>query len=230
MNLASVLRICALMAMVSAWVPKSASLSNPFRRFATLSPGHDEVTQHIQAMPTWTKSMGLVTAGIIAAGVLLDGHAPEEYANHYTPHKQRLIPVAHADSTGKMSTKLTARKRYLPRIKDGVEKFNLITTDKAVADAFLKGSADGSKTKPGSENFIRAMSLFGASLRVGETPDKVSREADTIVASFSKELQKVAAQSKITKESVAPARELLREYIAFAEKHVASPIDHYEVQ
>ncbi len=230
MKLTLVLHVCALMAVISAWVPKSASLSKPYRRFATLSPGHDEVTQHIQAVPTWTKSVGLVTAGIITAGVLLDGHAPEVYAHHYAPHQQRLVPVAHADSTGKMSTKLTARKRYLPRIKDGVEKFNLITTDKAVADAFLKGSTDGGNTKPGSEKFIRAMSLFGASLRVGETPDKVSREADVIVAAFSKELQKVAAQSKISKESVAPARELLREYIAFAEKHVASPIDHYEVQ
>ena len=132
---------------------------------------------------------------------------------------------AHADSTGKMSTKLTARKRYIPRIADGVKKFNALLKDQAVADEFFKGAGD---KKPGVDNLIRAMNLFGASLRVGETPDKISREAEQITAAFRSEIAK--AQSNPTKETLAPAAAKLREYIAFAEQHSVSPIDHYEVE
>ena len=131
---------------------------------------------------------------------------------------------AHADSTGKMSTKLTARKRYLPRIKEGVSKFNALSTDKAVADEFFNGSGD---KKPGVDNFTRAMSLYGASLRVGETPDKISREAEQLTADFTKQVMK--AKANPTKEALAPAAAKLKEYIAFAETHSVTPIDHYQV-
>ena len=57
-------------------------------------------------------------------------------------HRFLFIEAAHADSTGKMSTKLTARKRYLPRIKEGVSKFNALSSDKAISEEFFKGSRD----------------------------------------------------------------------------------------
>ena len=143
----------------------------------------------------------------------------------WDPKSISLVKAAHADSTGKMSTKLTARKRYLPRIKEGVSKFNLLSTDKSVVDEFFRGSGD---KKPGVENLTRAMSLYGASLRVGETPDKISREAEKLTEDFTKLVMK--AKANPSKEALAPAAAKLREYISFAETHSVSPIDHYEVE
>lgn len=165
----------------------------------------------------------LFLASVIGAGVLVDLIAGTPYAYNSVP---RGVPVVHADSTGKLSTKLTARKRYLPRIAEGVKQFNaLLRGDDTAVATFLLGE------KPGYEGFVRAMNLFGASLRVGETPDKVSREAEKIVAAFNKEMIKAASSKNApNKDDLREAASLLKSYINFAEQHVASPIDHYEVE
>jgi hypothetical protein len=55
-----------------------------------------------------------------------------------------------------MSTKLTAKKRYLPRIKKGVVEFNQLTGSSS--------SAEISKfVNEESTNLVRAMGLFGVS-------------------------------------------------------------------
>jgi len=83
--------------------------------------------------------------------------------------------IVYADSTGKMSTKLTARKRYLPRIISGVREYNNVMDKKSDIEVFKKDELP---------SFIRAMSLYGASLRKGEVPDAVSREAEKITNEF----------------------------------------------
>mmetsp|Transcript_11594 Transcript_11594/g.15958 ORF Transcript_11594/g.15958 Transcript_11594/m.15958 type:complete len:195 (-) Transcript_11594:1408-1992(-) len=87
------------------------------------------------------------------------------------------IQPASADSTGKMSTKLTARKRYLPRIVEGYKLFQALLSNPSVdkIDSFSKDELPGLK---------RAMNLYGASLRKGEVPDEISREAEQLTASF----------------------------------------------
>lgn len=179
--------------------------------------------QDSKEVPVWLRKTGVFLAAALGSGVLVDiVSLKENYAHHSVP---RMVPVAHADSTGKMSTKLTARKRYLPRIADGVNKFNALASDESVASTFLRGD------KPGYEGFVRAMNLFGASLRVGETPDKISREAEDIVAAFNKEIVKIAKSNKpiINKDDLTPAATKLKQYLEFAEQHAASPIDHYQV-
>ena len=83
--------------------------------------------------------------------------------------------IVNADSTGKMSTKLTARKRYLPRIISGVKGYNDVLFKNKDIDLFKKDELP---------SLIRAMSLYGASLRKGEVPDAISREAEKITTEF----------------------------------------------
>jgi len=118
--------------------------------------------------------------------------------------------VAHADSTGKMSTKLTARKRYLPRIVTGASEFDLVakTPNTAESDAFLIG-----KDSKGA-SLVRAMRLYGASLRKGEVPDAISREADELCSSFQLDLERLA--SSRSQENIVQARKSLQRFLEFA--------------
>jgi len=88
---------------------------------------------------------------------------------------------ASADSTGKMSTKLTARKRYLPRVKAGVTEFSKLSLDSASVTTFSTDSV----------SFVRAMDLYGVSMRKGETPDNISRQAKELTENFAKEIKKL---------------------------------------
>lgn len=118
------------------------------------------------------------------------------------------VGAAHADSTGKMSTKLTARKRYLPRITEAVKEFNEMASSPTApsSSAFLaKESADG---------LGRAMNLYGASLRKGEVPDAISREAERLTAVFKTSLE-VAAKSRAPGD-IAAARKDFDAYLVFA--------------
>jgi hypothetical protein len=90
--------------------------------------------------------------------------------------------IANADSTGKMSTKLTARKRYLPRIEAGRQALRNVHSDSDALRQFVT-----------SEDFsalTRAMSLYGASLRKGEVPDSVSRQAEQLTTVFERDCTK----------------------------------------
>lgn len=90
-----------------------------------------------------------------------------------------------------MSTKLTARKRYLPRILKAVPilssfKLNSVTPEESKAyfssDAF--------------SDLIRAMNLYGFSLRQGEAPDDTSRKAEQLTDSFNKVCSTYVKSSK----------------------------------
>ncbi|CAM9803082.1 unnamed protein product [Ectocarpus sp. 6 AP-2014] len=85
-----------------------------------------------------------------------------------------------ADSTGKYSSKATARKRYLPRIVKLVKAFQTLKKDIA------SGSAS-----PKSEFFVdvladsvSAMDLYGSSMKKGETPDSKSRALQQLAQDF----------------------------------------------
>ena len=93
---------------------------------------------------------------LVGQGALLDTNihkscsCPQCFPSSY-------VAPAVADSTGKLSTKLTAKRRYLPRIILGIEKFNALSlSDKIKVDAFINEDLPG---------FGRAMNLYGASLR-----------------------------------------------------------------
>jgi len=116
--------------------------------------------------------------------------------------------IVHADSTGKMSTKLTARKRYLPRIVSGVKEYNNIINNK---------NSDIEKFKKDElPSFIRAMSLYGASLRKGEVPDAISREADKITNEFNECVIKNNNQCV----------NILDEYLKFSKLSISSSNDY----
>ena len=116
--------------------------------------------------------------------------------------------IVHADSTGKMSTKLTARKRYLPRIVSGVKEYNNIINNK---------NSDIEKFKKDElPSFIRAMSLYGASLRKGEVPDAISREAEKITNEFNECVIKNNNQCV----------NILDEYLKFSKLSISSSNDY----
>lgn len=127
----------------------------------------------------------------------------------------QLIKVANADSTGKMSTKLTARKRYLPRVIKGEEQFRALSTtgDKAAVDAFIADELAGMK---------RAMNLYGASLRKGEVPDEISREAEKLTEVFFVSVGKIpgtydktGASTAATKSGFEASGSALQSFISY---------------
>ena len=133
----------------------------------------------------------------------------------YDPSTFALAPasVAQADSTGKFSTKLTARKRYLPRINTGVTEFKALTQTKA-PNAGVATFVD--TTLP---NLERAMSLYGASLRKGETPDDISRNADRLTQVFVKQAGELGVAVKDPSKysaQLAKTTTALEEYLKFA--------------
>lgn len=81
-------------------------------------------------------------------------------------------------STGKYSTKQTAKKRYLPRVRKGVKQF--VELEKALD----KPEAVQAFNQFVDDNLGSALSLFGASTRVGELPDKGSRTVEAEVEDF----------------------------------------------
>jgi hypothetical protein len=78
-----------------------------------------------------------------------------------------------------MSTKLTARKRYLPRIVNAANKLTqlkLNTQSTAEAVTYF--------TSEEYTDLLRAMNLYGFSLRKGEAPDEISRKEEQLTQSF----------------------------------------------
>ena len=157
----------------------------------------------------WLQSIG--TGFVIASMIpMIDSMSSSSVEYHH------FIPEAHADSTGKFSTKLTARKRYYPRIVEGVKQFNSIAT--------LKDNG----INPFSEEeniakFKRALSLYGASLRKGEVPDEISRQAEEKTASFIGELEKLSKSgSKMSDDKIKVLRVALDDYLSFAKLEPSS--------
>eukprot|EP00607_Mallomonas_marina_P001048 CAMPEP_0182427256 /NCGR_PEP_ID=MMETSP1167-20130531/16440_1 /TAXON_ID=2988 /ORGANISM="Mallomonas Sp, Strain CCMP3275" /LENGTH=133 /DNA_ID=CAMNT_0024609375 /DNA_START=241 /DNA_END=642 /DNA_ORIENTATION=+ len=126
--------------------------------------------------------------------------------------------VVHADSTGKMSTKLTAKRRYLPRIAAGVKAFNAAVKDTNLIKTFAE-----TEFPP----FKRAMSLYGASLRKGEVPDAISRKAEDLSDEVEKHVKRLSSISgaAVADELVA-TRIALDEYLTFAKLAVSSDAEY----
>ena len=125
---------------------------------------------------------------------------------------------AYADSTGKMSTKLTARKRYLPRVVAGVSEFKKLAKDLSTStiDTFVKDVSPG---------FVRAMDLYGVSLRKGETPDEVSREAEKLSKDFGTTLNKLSG-SKDSASQYKICYDALEKYLSFAKLSSVDSADY----
>lgn len=119
-------------------------------------------------------------------------------------------PAIHADSTGKFSSKMTAKKRYLPRIQTGVAKFNEMIGSDSGIDAFMtsgEGKSELEKLKGG-------MDLYGQSLRRGEIPDEISRKATTLTNAFVDSMEKLKKNKN--DENRKEARKALDIYLDFA--------------
>ncbi|CAM9523264.1 unnamed protein product [Ectocarpus sp. 4 AP-2014] len=133
---------------------------------------------HAQHQPDQTEArssraqfVGLVSAGV-AAATAASGLAAGDLGLGAAP--------VFADSTGKYSSKATARKRYLPRIVKLVNAFQTLKKD------IPSGSAS-----PKSEFFVdvladsvSAMDLYGSSMKKGETPDSKSRALQQLAQDF----------------------------------------------
>ena len=115
-----------------------------------------------------------------------------------------------ADSTGKFSSKMTAKKRYLPRIQTGVAKFNQVINFDDGIDAFMNGG-DG---KSDLEKLKGGMDLYGQSLRRGEIPDEISRKATTLTNAFGDSMVKLKKSKN--DENRKEARKALDVYLDFA--------------
>lgn len=112
-----------------------------------------------------------------------------------------------------MSTKLTAKKRYLPRIVEGYKKFqSLLVADDNTSSPVDKIKVFATDDLPGLK---RAMSLYGASLRKGEVPDEISREAEQLTLVFEAACQKLPT-SKSIETDYTLADNAFKSYLSFA--------------
>lgn len=125
--------------------------------------------------------------------------------------------VCRADSTGKFSTKLTARKRYLPRIITGVSEYKALLAAPTLTNtqSFVEDKLPGLQ---------RAMNLYGASLRKGEVPDEISREATELTEAFVGTMSKLVdnKSNAISSEALQNSKKALDTYLKFAS---LSPVD-----
>lgn len=94
-----------------------------------------------------------------------------------------LLPTfpAHADRTGKFSTKLTAKRRYLPRITSGLEELSVLTT---LSEQDPLSAAAG-VTEKISDDLPRAMDLFATTYfsegnRISERERNLSNHASQV--------------------------------------------------
>lgn len=94
--------------------------------------------------------------------------------------------VVLADSTGKYSTKQTAKKRYLPRVRKGVALFA------ALGKTLDKPETIQAYNQYVQDNLATAMALYGSSTRIGELPDPKSRTVDKEAEDFVKEIKALA--------------------------------------
>ena len=116
--------------------------------------------------------------------------------------------IANADSTGKFSSKMTAKKRYLPRVIEGVNIFKSVINSEQELDNFIDSELKG---------LARAMDLYGASLRKGEIPDEISREATRLTNEFNDSVIKLKTVKSGDKEKAkSEALSTLKNYLEFA--------------
>jgi len=110
------------------------------------------------------------------------------------------------------SSKMTAKKRYLPRIEAGVAEFNAL--GKSLTPAAAAAYVEGGDKSP-VEKLARAMDLYGLSLRKGEVPDEISRTAEKLTKAFEVEAGKLGKAKDLPAQYKAAA-DALKKYTDFA--------------
>jgi hypothetical protein len=100
------------------------------------------------------------------------------------------VRPASADRTGKFSTKLTSKRRYLPRIASG---FDALTGAGAALDsgsAGWEGVVTRAVSGPGAEDLMTALSLYGTMQfsegnRIGAVERKLKEIEDVLFVALS---------------------------------------------
>lgn len=107
------------------------------------------------------------------------------------------------------STKLTAKRRYLPRIEQGRKTFNELLAakpvDRAAVTSFISNDLD---------KLEKAMILYGDSLRRGEVPDEISRTAEGLTHAFIRSLRQINPSSDLD-ASLKEAKLAFDNYLAY---------------
>lgn len=112
------------------------------------------------------------------------------------------------------STKLTARKRYLPRVIAGYQSFENLRSDASLIE--VKQFLD--EDLPSLQ---RAMNLYGLSLRKGEIPDEISRKAEALTDAFVKEAKELLSAKNLPMQ-LERCQATLDDYISFAKIDVST--------
>eukprot|EP00981_Chlorochromonas_danica_P011395 scaffold3994_cov179-Ochromonas_danica.AAC.1 len=177
----------------------SCTLCQAWQRNRLISP----------SLSVW-KKWSIKSISIGAAGVLLGWGLPACLDSVSSlPQFGSAAVVVHADSTGKFSTKLTAKRRYLPRIEQGRKTFNeLLATkpaDRVAISSFISNDLD---------KLEKAMILYGDSLRRGELPDEISRNAEGLAHTFAQSLRQINQNSDLD-ASLKEAKLAFDNYLAF---------------
>jgi len=96
---------------------------------------------------------------------------------------------AFADSTGKFSSKRTAKNRYVPRVKKGLEIIDGIESGVATFDQLLEIESD----------MVNAMKLYGDAQKKSEVPDKISIRLNKDADAFSLAVKGAKSDGDIAK-------------------------------
>ncbi|EKX45111.1 hypothetical protein GUITHDRAFT_109155 [Guillardia theta CCMP2712] len=100
-----------------------------------------------------------------------------------------LPTYAFADSTGKFSSKRTAKNRYVPRVKKGLEIMDGIESGRATIEQLLEIEPD----------MVNAMKLYGDAQKKSEVPDKISIRLNKDAEAFSQAIKAAGSNADIAK-------------------------------
>lgn len=108
---------------------------------------------------------------------------------------------------------MTARKRYLPRVIVGYQRFAALRNDATLIKVrqFLEDDLP---------SLQRAMILYGLSLRKGEVPDEISRKAEILTDNFVKEVKELTSVKDLPAQ-LGRCQVAIDDYISFAKIDVS---------
>ena len=96
----------------------------------------------------------------------------------------------------------------MPRVIEGYKKFESIVADSSLSKIQAFAADDLPALK-------RAMNLYGASLRKGEVPDEISRQAEQLTSSFEESFLKLLTSKNIGTDIIS-TENAFKAYISFA--------------
>lgn len=122
------------------------------------------------------------------------------------------IQSAQADSTGKLSTKLTARRRYRPRILEAIPLFQDFANGKVSVE-----EAQSYLSSEKYQELVRGLRLYGLSLRKGEMLDEISRTVEKITDTFVKDCDAFTSKQKSDLEQLKMIGKDFDDYVKYTE-------------